>query len=78
MSSIKIDKNVPLAELPKKKGFCKYPFMEMDVGDSIFFDNEPKATKSAPASAAKIHAARVGRKVACRTEGRGVRIHRIA
>ena len=74
MSSIKIDKNVPIAELPKKK----YPFMEMDVGDSIFFDNEPNGTQSAPASAAKVHAARVGRKVACRTEGRGVRIHRIA
>ena len=73
MSSIKIDKNVPIAEV-----FRKYPFMEMDVGDSIFFDNEPNGTQSAPASAAKIHAARVGRKVACRTEGRGVRIHRIA
>jgi len=36
---IKIEKNVPI---PKKKGSgrkAKYPFGEMDVGDSFFVDN---------------------------------------
>lgn len=70
---MKIDNNVPI---PKTRS-AKYPFRDMAVGDSVFFDNEPKGSQSNPAVAANAWGRMVGKKFSARTEGNGVRIWRV-
>lgn len=41
METYKIEKNVPL---PVQSGPCKYPFAEMEVGDSILVRNVGKSS----------------------------------
>lgn len=36
--SVQIEKNIPIPEPKKRK--CKYPFNEMEVGDSFFYPIE--------------------------------------
>lgn len=55
----------------------KYPFRDMNVGDSILFTPEPLGVESKPAKAARVFAYRNGFKFAARTVDGGVRIWRI-
>ena len=71
---MKIDKHIPIPQKPKAKP--KYPFLDMNVGESIFFDGQGVG------GTAYFAAMSVGRRhnrVFCgRSEGSGVRIWRIA
>ena len=58
-------------------GNKKYPFSEMDIGDSVFFGGEPKATQSKPVLAGRSLGDRKGLKFSARSEGDGVRIWRV-
>ena len=55
-----------------------FPFGDMEVGDSIFFPDEPKGARSNPCVSAHNHGARHGKKFSGRKEGDGVRVWRIA
>ena len=72
---MKIDKNVPI---PKKTGVgcpSKYPFLDMEVGDSFYIEgkNEGKAARASAASCTKRH----GLRFSGRKEGSGHRIWRV-
>lgn len=54
-----------------------FPFKEMNVGDSIFFPDEPKGARSNPCISAHNHGKRHGKKFSGRKEGTGVRVWRI-
>lgn len=56
----------------------KYPFSEMQAGDSIFFPNESLGSLSKPAKAAIAWGGRYGRKFKSRSVDGGVRIWRVA
>jgi len=68
----KIEKNVAL---PKHARTSKYPFADMDVGDSFA---APDATRTALYTAAHLWAKRdgAGKKFIVREEGKGARIWR--
>lgn len=70
---MQIDKNVPM---PIRRE--PYGWGEMVVDDSAFFDNEPMATQSKPAVAARVWSRGNGVKFSARKEGNGVRIWRVA
>ena len=72
---MKIEKDIPAPVGGPSN--LKYPFHEMEVGDSIFFADEPQASQSKPVIAARNFARTYGRKVVSRSEGTGVRIWRI-
>jgi len=69
MASIKIDKNAPL---PAPR--VKWPFHEMEVGDSFLI---PAGQEKACRSSAWTYGKKHGMKFAVRTEKKGVRIWRI-
>lgn len=55
-----------------------YPeFRSMGVGDSVFFENQPKGGRSNPSIASHIYGKKNGKKFSSRKEGDGVRIWRI-
>lgn len=60
-----------------KRGETVYPFKDMMVGDSVFFQCEPKGSRSNPAVAARVHGATYGKKFSARKIDGGVRIWRI-
>ena len=70
-----IEKDVSMPKMPGGKGGPrKYPWVEMEIGDSFFVSGKTAAIFSA-------HAVRAGityrRKFSCRTDGeRGVRVWR--
>jgi len=70
-----IDTNVPIPDShpgrPKK-----YQWSQMNVGDSVFFVDEPKTSQSNPAMSSRTYARINGRKFVSRKEGSGVRIWR--
>jgi len=66
---MKIDKNIPI---PNRS---KYPFAEMEVGDSIFIDKT--TTQSSVCQMAYTYGKKNNKKFTSRTEGNGVRIWRI-
>jgi hypothetical protein len=72
MSEYKIDKNVPLWKQARRAETYKYPFLDMETGDSFFFEGDDKKAKSVRASG---H--RMGVKVAFRREGNGYRCWRV-
>lgn len=77
---MKIDKHIPVPQgRAGDPGVAKYPFAEMNIGDSVLFD-EFKSTSGncSPATAARVHAHRTGKKFAARKTAEGVRIWRIA
>lgn len=55
-----------------------YPFHEMQIGDSVFFPNEPEGLRSNPAHAVRNMRNRRGRQFYAEKEGNGVRIWRTA
>jgi hypothetical protein len=76
---MKIDKNVPMPPpVGKRSGCSVYLWDKMKVGDSVFFDDEPKASQSNPSFAAKVWAKANAAEVSSRKEGNGVRIWRVA
>jgi len=68
----KIEKGIPVEGLR-----ARYNFWEMKVGDSMFFKDEPKASQSNPAQAARSFGMCNGLKFTSRKVGNGVRIWRI-
>lgn len=72
-----IEKNIP-GPIGGRNGRIKYPFREMEIGDSVFFPDEPKGSQSKPAMAARINATHWGWRFSSRKEGTGVRIWRVA
>ena len=75
-----IDRNVPFPTWKGKGRYAKYPWPDMEVGDSVFFDDQPTGTKSKQAFAARAwgRTQSVKKTFAARKEGKGVRIWRIA
>ena len=71
---MKIENDVPM---PKATRSTKYPFRDMSVGESVFFDNEPNGSHSNPAISAHMLSKRDGVKFATRKECNGVRIWRV-
>tara|TARA_R110000796_G_scaffold123691_1_gene238036 strand:+ start:821 stop:1039 length:219 start_codon:yes stop_codon:yes gene_type:complete len=72
---VQIDKNVPMPESALQNS---YGWADMEVGDSVFFEDEPRATQSKPSVAARVWGRGNGFKFSARTEGNGVRIWRVA
>lgn len=70
-----IERDVPMPFDGLGKGKSIYPFMEMDVGDSAFFEGQKSSGRAN--SMAKKYAQRSGRKFTCRAVNGGVRIWRI-
>lgn len=70
--AIKIDKGIPL---PPRGGRQRYPWQEMEVGDSFFV--EGASVRSLSAAAAQV-GRRSGRKFSLRTVEGGVRCWRVA
>ncbi len=71
MTESKIQKGVPI---PTSKIAKRYPFKDMEVGDS-FLTDAPQQWASA---AAIVHGKRVGQKFTTRVENGGTRVWRIA
>jgi len=69
---IKIDKDVPLPETRKYRGF--YPFEQMEVGDSFFIEDE---NRQRLASAVYKNGKRLHVSFSVRAEGKGFRVWRI-
>lgn len=67
---MKIEKNIPIPE-SIQSGQRKYPFDEMEVGDSLYSDNK------AMRQAAYAYGRRKGIKLITRKEGTGYRAWRI-
>lgn len=63
-----VDKEVPVPP----HGNAKYPFGDMEVGDSFY----AKMKRNTVASAASVHGKRSGMKFIVRNEGDGVRVWR--
>ena len=68
----KIETDVPLSR--KVSRGSKYPFMQMDVGDSFFADVKPTSLRGAAVAFGKRHAPDA--RFAVRVEGDGARIWR--
>lgn len=79
---MKIEKGIPA---PKQKNTSKYPFADMEVGDSVYVDGQRSSYNQAVKDGAKFSALptahqygkRSGKKFTGRNEGSGVRIWRI-
>lgn len=74
MNQIKIDKDVPTPSGHWCENRFKYPFKNMEVGDSFFTDS----ARVAVSSSAVAYARRNGVKFTTRSENGGTRVWRIA
>jgi hypothetical protein len=72
-NTMKIDESVPI---PKSRN--SYRWGDMNVGDSVFYDNEPAGSVSNQAMASKTWGQKYNAKFSARKEGNGVRIWRTA
>ena len=73
-----IDKSIPVPENAGRiGGIKKYPFADMQVGDSVFFAGEKIGRRCNPYLAAQQVAIRHGMKFCGRSIDGGVRIWRI-
>lgn len=73
---IGISKSVPFqAEAKTGKGVKKYPFREMEIGDS-FLISDPDLAASVMVQASK-HS-KLGKRFKCRTTDKGLRVHRVS
>lgn len=75
-----IDSAVPFPTWQGKGRYVRYPWPSMEVGESVFFDDEPGGTKSNQAAAARAwgRSQDVKKTFAAKKENNGVRIWRIA
>ncbi len=70
-----IEKNIPVpgdVKIDKRK---KYPFDQMNVGDSFFAKNKTARSLS---NSSQWHAKKTGKKFTCTTEADGARCWRVA
>ena len=74
-SDVKIEKNIPIPEACGGAITRKYPFNEMEVGDSIFI--EGRKGSYTPGNAAHNYGKNHGKKFTSRKENDGFRIWRI-
>lgn len=72
-----IEKNVPIPVSARRQKNT-YLFDEMDVGDSVFYADEPKGHQSAPAAYARVYSQRHDQKFIARAENGGVRVWRVS
>jgi hypothetical protein len=71
-----IDKNVPFNRTEKTgSGVKKYPFKEMEVGDS-FLITDPDLAASIRVQASV--RSKLGKKFTCRSGPDGIRVHRVS
>lgn len=75
-SSVMIDKNIPIPKDAGRKGRRKYPFYEMEVGDSVFFEGQTRTGNAR--NAAYAWARNNNKEVSVRSVQGGIRIWRIA
>lgn len=74
--SFTIEKNVPIPEnRGRQAGSSKYPFAEMEIGDSFFTQTKHNSVYVRARQYAKTH---TGYAFAVRKEGEGCRVWRIA
>ena len=80
MSEFKIEKGIPLAPKRRPSKSTKYPWAEMEVGDSFFVPAEANVTRRALSDRVQRSAAyakkTLGRKFKLRSDETGVRIWR--
>jgi len=69
----KIEKNIPVSKNYAGRS-AKYPFGEMEIGDSVLIEG----LKSKPVVAASAYGKNNGKKFSSRAEGNGFRIWRIS
>lgn len=74
MTQIKIDKGVPIPPAKRGVGIRKYPFPDMEVGDSFFTESKQETV----GSSVTIYARFNNVKFATRSENGGTRVWRIA
>ena len=53
-SKMIIEKNIPIPAMAKNRRASKYPFLEMKVGDSVYFTDQPEGSQSLPVMAARM------------------------
>lgn len=70
---IKIDKGMPMPRFRDRR--VKYPWADMEVGDSFYTSTSPPSISSARASAQRTFA---GRRFTIVKEGEGSRVRRVA
>ena len=70
---MKIEKDIPFTRSTHKN----YPWPEMEVGDSVFFDEQPGGSQSSPAKAAMKWAKNHGKKFTAKKHKEGVRVWRV-
>ena len=75
---MKIEKSVQMPKKETRGAPRKYPFLDMDVGDSVFFDGEKISQNCRPYIAASVTGKNHCMKFSGRTVDGGVRIWRIA
>jgi hypothetical protein len=76
LNMFEIEKNIPAPNGTGKAGARpKYPFAQMDVGDSFFV---PGMKSSALSNATQWHASKTGKKFTCTAEADGARCWRVA
>lgn len=68
----KIEKNVPFKEQSRGQRFKKYPWGEMEIGDSFFSTTHRGGVYNSARNASK-----GGKEFTCRVEGEGSRCWRI-
>jgi hypothetical protein len=79
---IAIEKEIPVAAIergipitPQPRATVKYPWHEMEIGDSFLMEGKDTKTASANASAT---GSRIGKKFSCRKVDGGVRVWRLS
>lgn len=74
---MKIEKGIPIPEITQGQRGRKsmYPFKQMEIGDSVFFEGAD--SKSKQMAAAKIYSKRYGIRLIGRTVDGGLRIWRV-
>lgn len=75
MEKINIDKNIPTPQKGIRDGKPKYPFRELEVGDSFYVD-KPANKFSGSVTWARMKFP--DRKFITRSEGNGTRVFRVA
>ena len=72
----KIEKNIPVAKLKTSKP--KYPFAEMEVGDSFFVKGNDKKKQSVAVAVHYYKVSNQDKKFCTRTNEEGIRVWRTA
>jgi hypothetical protein len=68
--TVRIDRGIPIPSAYK----CKYPWKELEIGDSFLMDGAPRQVANAVSRAGRAY----GRKFSTRKTREGVRVWRVA